>query len=223
VRQGLAIAYANTASALSRTGDVKQSLEYLNKGLEIMRSLVSASPQNRGQKSILAAMLAVRGTVLLKAKQPQPAIQDLEDARSTYELLAGPDDLHTDSAACDVKLGQASAAAFRTDAASSYFQRALRIAEPLIAMGDPDLDALYSAADAYSGMGDLSLKEAQRHAVPQSSRDLEQAQSWYKKSLAAWNRIPQRNRFTPNGFEAGDPNSVSRNLARAEAEFKKRR
>jgi hypothetical protein len=55
-------------------------LDYLNKGLELMRSLVSASPQNREQKSILAAMLAVRGTVLIKAKQPLAAIEDLEGA-----------------------------------------------------------------------------------------------------------------------------------------------
>jgi hypothetical protein len=134
-------------------------LDYLNKGLELMRSLVSASPQNRGQKSFLAVMLAVRGTVLIKAKQPLAAIEDLEGARSTYELLSGPDDLHTDAAAGDVKLGEAASAAFQDDAASRYFQRALKIVDPLIAAQDADLDALYAAADAYSGMGDLSLKK----------------------------------------------------------------
>ena len=52
IRQGLAIAYANTATALSRAGDVKESLEYVNKGIEIMRGMVSAAPQNWKQKSI---------------------------------------------------------------------------------------------------------------------------------------------------------------------------
>jgi hypothetical protein len=112
-------------------------------------------------------------------------------------------------------LGEAASAAFQDDAASRYFQRALKIVDPLIAVQDADLDALYAAADGYSGMGDLSLKEARRHGPPLSRRYLEQAQSWYKKSLAASRRIPQRNRFTPNGFEAGDPNAVTRNLARA--------
>jgi len=89
VQQGLAIAYVNTASALSRAGNRKESLTYAAKGVHLMRGLVASAPQNRPQKSILAAMLAARGTILITAKQPTSAIESLEELRSAYESLTG--------------------------------------------------------------------------------------------------------------------------------------
>jgi hypothetical protein len=60
LRQGLAIAYVNAATALSGVGNIAESLDDSNKGLELMRSLVAATPQNSAQRSIFAAMLAAR-------------------------------------------------------------------------------------------------------------------------------------------------------------------
>jgi serine/threonine protein kinase len=222
LRQGLAIAYANTASALSRAGDAKGSLDYVNKGVEIMRGLVASAPQNRKQQSILAAMLAAQGTVLIAVKQPGRAMDPLGEARSTYESLSRVADPHTEAAACDVKLGEAAAEAGQNQTAASYFRRALGIVEPLIGGPDPDLDALYAAADAYSGMGDLSLREAGHSgaAAPQRTRELTEARAWYEKSLSAWRHIQHPNRFTPSGFQASDPMSVARKLRQTKTALK---
>lgn len=216
LRQGLAIAYVNTATAVARVGSTKESLDYSSKGLEIMRSLVASAPQNAVQKGILAAMLAARGTILTGAGKPDAAISELESARSIYESLykAGSEDQQTSVAACDVKLGEAATQAGHDAAAAGYFGRALTIVKPLVANESPDLDALYAAADAYSGLGELSRKRAERPDQDgvQRKSNWTQARSWYEQSQNTWRRIEHPNRTSPNGFQAGDPASVARKV-----------
>ncbi len=223
LRQGLAIAYANTATAMANAGNIKESLEYSSKGMEMMRSLVAAAPQNAVQKSILAGVLAARGTILIGAGKPEAAILELESARSIYESLhgAGSEEQRTDVAACDVKLGQAATRAGQPAAAAGYFDQALAIVKPLIANESADLDALYAAADAYSGLGDLSSKQAQQPDQSGAKRrsNWTEAGSWYEQSLSIWRRIEHPNRATPNGFQAGDPAIVARKLKAAGAAF----
>src|SRR5207237_8721228 len=115
LRQGLAIAYANTASALDRVGKVQMALDYSSKSLEIMRALVASAPQNTRQQGIFAAILATRGGILISAKKPDAALTQFENARSVYESLykAGAADKRSNVAACNVKMGQAAAHAGR--------------------------------------------------------------------------------------------------------------
>ena len=150
LRQGLAIAYVNTATARARTGVTTQALGYAGTGVEMMRGLVASAPENRAQKRILAAMLTARGTILISAKNGDSAIEPLGEARVIYESLSKPEDPHIEAAACDVKLGEAAALGGHEEAAATYFRRAF-------------------------------------------------------------------NHFTPNGFQAGDPVMVTRNLRRARA------
>jgi tetratricopeptide (TPR) repeat protein len=216
LRQGLAIAYVNTATAVMRTGDTRESLDYSGRGLEIMQGLVAAAPQNAAQKNILAAMLAARGTILMGAGKPDDAISQLDSARSIYELLvkAGSEDQQTNLAACDVKLGEAATQAGNHAAAAGYFGQALTIVKPLVANEPADLDALYAAADAYFGLGELSRKKAEpphQSGVRRKSNWTE-ARSWYEQSLNTWRRIEHPNRTSPNGFQVGDPARVAKTL-----------
>ena len=220
LRQGLAIAYVNTATAVARLGNNKQSLEYSGRGVEIMRSLVASAPKNAMQKSILAQMLAARGTILMGAGKPEAAISELDNARSIYESLykAGSEDQQTNVAACDVKLGEAATQAGHDAAAAGYFGQALTIVKPLVAIESADLDALYIAADAYLGLGELSRKKAERRIESRVQRksDWTEARSWYGLSLSTWRRIEHPNRNSPNGFQVGDPATVAKKLKAAE-------
>lgn len=143
----------------------------------------------------------------------------LSEARAIYESLSKPEDPHLEAAACDVKLGQAAAMGGHEEAAATYFRRALNLMELQLAGPNTDLDALYATADAYSGLGDLSLRRAQPVGMTAERRrtELVEARSWYERSLGTWQRIPHPNHFTPNGFQAGDPAMVTRNLRRAQA------
>jgi tetratricopeptide (TPR) repeat protein len=219
LRQGLAIAYVNTATVLARLSNTAESLDYSSQGLEIMRTLVAATPQNSAQRSIYAAMLAARGTILTEAKRPAAAIVELDHARSVYESLNEAGDNRTESAACDVKLAEAETVAGRDPAAGDYFRRALAVVEPLIAKADADLDALYVAADAYAGLGELSMKRAQRRGETAAQRksNWTESRSWYSQSLKTWRRIEHPNSAAPNSFQVGDPTVVAKKLKMTEA------
>ncbi len=219
-RQGLAITYINTAAAYVRAGQVELAINDSTKGVEIMRALVASAAPKAFQRIIFAAILAVHGTILTAAGKTDAAITDLESARSIYESFyeAGSMDNHANVAACDVKLGEAAAKADRDQQAQSYFHQALTLAEPLTTTEPPDLDALYAAADAYSGLGSLSVRKAQRPGETKEQRRIAwtEARSLYEQSVKTWQRIDHPNHTAPNFFLAGDPVSAKKQLELAE-------
>lgn len=223
LRQGLAIAYVNTATSWNRVDKIETALDYSGKGLEMMRSLVASAPQNTRQQGVLVAMLAARGTILMSARKFDAAIVAFENARKTEESLykAGATDKLSTVAACDVKMGQAAAQAGHEQAAAEYFHQALNIAGPLTSSEFADLDALYAAADAYSGLGDLSVRKARQPGQPAERRKSNwiEARSSFQLSLSAWRRIAHPNHTAPNSFEVGDPTIVAKQLKLAEAEL----
>jgi serine/threonine protein kinase/Skp family chaperone for outer membrane proteins len=219
LQQGLAITYMNTAASSARAGKLAPAMDYSGRGLEIMRKLVASAPEKAFQRGIFAATLVVRGTILTAANQPEAAITEIERGRSIYESLykAGTTD-YANVAACDVKLGEAAIKAGEAGKAADYFHRALTIVEPLISTQSSDLDALYAAADAYTGLGDLSTESAQHAAITKQQRKSEwqRAQSWYQQSLNTWHRIEHPNHTAPSSFQVGDPATVAADLKLAE-------
>ncbi len=219
LQQGLAIVYTNTANSFSRTGQVAKAIDYSNRGLLIMRPLVSSGPKNSFRQYIFAAMLVAHGTILTAANQPEAAMAEIEHGRSIYELLFKAGNMNeVNSAAAGVKLGEAAASARHYKAAAEFFHQALAIVEPLIPRLPADLDALYAAADAYSGLGDVEAKVARQ---PGSDRELRrahwtEARSWYVQSQNVWRRIDHPNHTAPNSFHVGDPAIVARELKLAE-------
>jgi hypothetical protein len=95
-----------------------------------------------------------------------------------------------------------------------FMNRSMSIVEPLISNANADLDALYVAADAYSGLGELSMTKAQRHGgtAQQRKSNWTESRSWYSQSLKTWQRIEHPNRAAPNSFQVGDPASVAKKL-----------
>ena len=217
VQQGLAIAYINTATELVKSGDRVQSLEFTKNSLEIMRGVVASAPENRRQRGTLAAITVAGASIFLRLDKPNDALKEFEMANASYESLhsantaAGPS---LEAAACREKMGEAAARAGNANLAAAYFHQALAAVEPLLSAREPDIAVLYTAADAYSGLGDLERREAS-HANRDGTKERDlwlQARSWYVKSLDAWHRIQRPSRDGPNGFDAGDPAQVAKSL-----------
>ncbi len=217
LQQGLSISSMNTASSASRAGNIPLALDESARSLEIMRKLVANAPEKAFQRGVFAAMLVMHGTILTLANQPEAAIGEIQRGRSVYEFLykAGAGEA-VNVAAADVKLAEAAYKAGHDRAAAEYFQRALTIAEPLI---PANLDAIYVAADAHSGLGDLSVKRAQRPGASAAARNSNwtEARSQYGASLSAWHRIEHPNHSAPNSFQVGDPAIVAKRLRLAES------
>src|SRR5450432_367370 len=220
LQQGLAIAYSNTASASVRAGKTELALEYSNKSVDILRTLVASAPQKAYQQGKFAGTLAARGTILISANRPEAAIADFESARSIYESrnMEGATYKRTNVAACDVKIGEAAARTQNDQAAADSYHQALTIIEPLISTENADLDALYVAADAYSGLGGISMRQAQRkgQTTDRQKSSWAEARSWYQLSLNTWHRFEHPNNTAPNSFQGGDPVTVKKKLELAE-------
>jgi tetratricopeptide (TPR) repeat protein len=220
LHQGIAITYANTSSSCLRVGRIAMAKDYSNRSVEIIQSLASSGPQNAFRQYVFAAILIGRGTILTAANETGAAKTVLEHGRSIYETLykAGNTN-HANIAASDVKLGEAAAKAGHRQEAADDFHQALTIVEPLLSTAPPDLDAIYAAADAYSGLGDLSAKAARRSGLSPKQRrsSWTETRSWYQLSQNTWRRIDHPNHTAPNFFQVGDPEVVAKELKQAEA------
>jgi hypothetical protein len=96
---------------------------------------------------------------------------------------------------------------------------ALALARP-IAVADPGvLEAQYTLAETYAGLGERSeICASDTHSGPQQQiRCWTDARDWYQRSLNTWQGIPHPAKRTPVGFACGSPKAAARQLARCEA------
>lgn len=218
LQQGLAIAYVNTAEASAKTGEAAQHLDYVFKSLELMRAVVASAPENKQQRGIFGSIAVAGGTILIRAGKPEAALKVFDEARAIYESFykADPGDIRAseNAAACKLKMGEATAQQGNTKLSAEYFHQALSVVEPMLIDQSSNLSALYTAADAYSGLGDLSLQEARRQGQTAANARANwiEAHSWYLKSLDTWHRIEHPSHEAPNGFDAGDPAIVKKKV-----------
>jgi tetratricopeptide (TPR) repeat protein len=215
-QQSLAIAYANTAGALSNMGRKAQSLNYVESSEKIMRALFASAPQNVQQHGTFAAIVATNGVTLLNLGKPESALKKLEEARSRFSYLRGnaPIDAGGPIMTCTEKMGEAVSRAGDSKLAEEYFNEVSKAAEPAMRAQRANLDELYLLAASYSGLGDLQLQKARDYGKSLTERrvSLAQAQSFYQKSLDAWHLIKHPLHTGPLGFEYGDPTRVGRKL-----------
>ena len=219
LRQGLAIAYMNTAGSSSRAGKLDEALEDSQKGLDIMQKLAGSASENAFQQGILAAMHVVRGTILTGANRPEAAIPLIERGRSIYKKLAEAGSTSgANVAACEVKLGEAALKSKSYEKAAEQFHAALAGVEPLVSRNPPDLDGLYTAADAFAGLGDVSAARARGAQSKVEKRSAwDDAKSSFAASLGVWQRIEHPNHTAPSSFQVGDPSTVKKKMRAAES------
>ncbi len=219
LRRGLAIVSMNTAASYVRTGQMTLAMEYSNRGLETIREIAASAPDKSYEQRKLAEALVIRGMVLTAANQPQAAIAEIEHARSIYQSMYQGSDAQVKVAAADVKLAAAEARAGHDRAAVDHFQEALDLVQSMISKEPHGLDALYFAADAYSGLAEIRLRAGRRPGEPAAKRkaNLREAQTWFSESLKTWQRIPHPYHTAPNSFQVGDPIVVANELRLAES------
>jgi serine/threonine protein kinase len=222
LEEALGLAYANIALADAKLGKTDSAFESWGRGHDILQKLVSSTPEHIAQRHSLAIIAALGGTIFMTAHRPQLAFRQFEESRTFYQSLGSSfeeSDLVMPGA-CSEKMGEAAALSGEADVAANDFHQALGAAEPMISAKLPELNALYVAADAYSGLGDLSFKRAQHLSQTAAGRkaNLTEARSWYAKSLDTWRRIDHPIHLMPgSSLEVGDPIVVAKKLQQCEA------
>jgi eukaryotic-like serine/threonine-protein kinase len=123
------------------------------------------------------------------------------------------DDARCDLAMVETKLGNTLFQMGKISEASEHYTKALEVAKLPFSLERTDLPALYAAADAYSGLGDVALAKARKtqNAAAQSAlRD--DARRSYTNSLNVWKQISNPSRISGDGYPVGDSKEVARHL-----------
>jgi tetratricopeptide (TPR) repeat protein len=103
----------------------------------------------------------------------------------------------------------------RYQEAQETYEHAIQVSEHPATTTSPNLEAQYTLANAYSGLGDVAFRLTRNtNARVAACRE---ATSWYEKSITVWNNIPNRGVISPAGFDVGDPAEVADHLARCKA------
>jgi tetratricopeptide (TPR) repeat protein len=90
--------------------------------------------------------------------------------------------------------------------ASDHYAKALDLAKLPFSLERLDIPALYAAADAYSGLGNVAAARAHKTQDHAARLALENsARRAYADSLNVWKQIPSPSAISPNGYLVGEP------------------
>ena len=143
------------------------------------------------------------------------ALKNLEaSAKGLAEDEENFDDARCDLAMVEAKIGGVLLKLGKAKDARAHFEKALEKAKLDASAERDDFPALYAAAEALTGLGDLSASEARRAAIESARAKLwTEASTWYQKSLGVWKRIPNPSRVSGNDYLATMPEEVTTRLA----------
>jgi serine/threonine protein kinase/tetratricopeptide (TPR) repeat protein len=160
--------------------------------------------------------------------EAQAGAHNFVQALKSYEAAAAGlvvDEPHYDDARCDLamvqtKIGNTLLRMGKSREARTHYQKALDTAKLPVSLEHNDFPALYAAAEAYAGAGDLAASEAHNTAGEAARSQLwNEACASYEKSLSVWKRISNPSRISGNGYLSGDPGEIARRLAACKAEL----
>jgi tetratricopeptide (TPR) repeat protein len=202
---------------LASTGRYAAAILPLQKAIQAYQALLA---QGRDVTEIvpqLGASYIWLGEAEAGQRHLHGALENYRKASAEMQSPAGrivPDDTLCQLATSYVKAGDVLTKMRSFEEASASYQKALDIITPLISPERQDVPALYPAADAYAGLGDVPAARARRASDAREQAQLgSDARTWYEKSLSTWQNIPNPSGIGPAGFKARDPHAIARRLA----------
>ena len=161
------------------------------------------------------------GAMQLWIGDAQAGTHNFAEALKSYEKAAtimavdqaSYDDARCDLAVIETKIGDALVKMGKLHEADATYAKALEIANLTFSLEHKDFPALYAAADAHTGLGDVAAAQARQTRNPaEQSQRYRKARTAYEKSLEVWKQIPNPSRISGNGYLAGDPHRVTLRL-----------
>ena len=153
--------------------------------------------------------------------EAQAGTRDLRGALKSFETSAAglePDQGNFDDARCDLamvetKIGNVLFAMGNPVEAKQHYEKALITAKLPVSIQHNDFPALYAAAEAYAGLGDVGVTQARTTGnEPDRENLLTNACSSYQSGLDTWKRIPHLSRYTGSGYLSRGPDSVRQHM-----------
>jgi tetratricopeptide (TPR) repeat protein len=145
------------------------------------------------------------------------ALENYTKASAALQSPAGEpvaDDTRCQLTTSYIKAGDVLTKTGRWEDASASYKKALDIVTPLLSPERQDMPAMYAAADAYAGEGDVSVLRARKSSEAKDQISLfNDAGAWYEKSLSIWRNIPNQSKIGPTGFTVRSATEIARAYA----------
>ena len=101
------------------------------------------------------------------------------------------------------------------EAATRLYVKALSITD--VANAAHNEQGLYTAADSYSGLGDVEVKLASQQTQANDQRShLKKACESYEASLKMWDTVREPGTMSPDGFDCTPPAAVAARLKKCQ-------
>jgi eukaryotic-like serine/threonine-protein kinase len=145
------------------------------------------------------------------------ALKSFEHAAARLaEDQASYDDARCDLAMVETKIAHMLLKAGKLREAATEYNKALSTANLSFSLQHKDIPALYAAAEAYAGMGDIAAVKARKaRDTAVRSRLFDQARAVYEESLNTWKQVPHPSKISGNGYAvAAEPKDVTSRLAK---------
>ena len=212
--------------AAAKLGDTTQGLVWLNKAIDLFEKETTRDPKLSFARRQLALAYLFRGEVLFDSGKMDGALSDFRKNAAIYEAIAAANENDTDAriqlAATTGKIAEVLTRRGESSNAIAMHQKTLSVVESFAHSAHPLVQAQYTAADAYSGLGSAFERQASPKNVSlvEQAKFLTQACSWFGNSVAEWRRIPNPGKFSPQGFETAGPSRATQELSSCEARLK---
>jgi tetratricopeptide (TPR) repeat protein len=154
--------------------------------------------------------------------EAQAGTHDLRGALKSFETSAAGlaedqgnyDDARCDLAMVETKIGNLLLTMGNPVGAKQHYEKARVIAKLPESIEHSDFPALYAAAEADAGLGDITASQA-RATTDAATRQklLQDACASYHSTLDVWKRIPHQSRYSGNGYLSRDPGTLTQQMA----------
>ena len=221
----LAADMANLGDVMSLMGRHQEARAALAKAMSIDAELVRRYPKTAQFSRIRFHRLLIGGRIFYLHGNYAQALGYYQDAR---EILIGMTTLDPKNQGSRLRLGVAyngmGSALVRLnelDAASQAYQNALEVLSKTLDGGSPSQDAVYAAATAHAGVGEVAAARAVAASPNPAARvaRLRQALASTDRSLELWQRVKEPGLTSPEGYPCKPLHEVKTQRAQINAEL----
>jgi serine/threonine protein kinase/tetratricopeptide (TPR) repeat protein len=214
--------------AMAQGGDKASGLALLSRAIVMLDKEVALDPKRVENNRALGLLYVWRGQILAQTSNVDGALADFRKTASIFGAIttSDPNDVDTriNLAAADAKVADALVLKGNLATAMEIYRKVLAVIEPFAHSVPPNVQAQYTLADTYSGMGTIFQRQAMQSGIAANSQreNWSEARSWFQKSFDEWRQVRNPGVVSPGGFDARGPSVVAQKLADCDATLKQR-
>jgi tetratricopeptide (TPR) repeat protein len=224
-RLDFATTEALLGQAMAQAGDRASGLARLTEAIHSIEREAALDPMHVEINRALGLLYVWRGQIQARSANLDGALADFRKTAAIFGKLVASDPQDVDTAihlaAANTKIADTLASIGDLIGALDAYRRAIAVAEVHAHSVPPNVQAQYTVADAYSGIGNAYLLQATKSRTPANrAKQWTEARDWFQKSFSEWKQLRNPGVMSPGGFDTAGPSFVSRKIADCDANLK---